>query len=167
VSIIVTDERRDELVAELEEIERRSGKGKAKWMKVRAAQRLAYISAVCASPLFRGSLYYSLFAGTKSYMALTVLSTAKAILTAYPEHPPVAVYVDGLPKSRIRWFGVELRHLSIRTSKVVGVRKEEADALIRLADACCGFVRAALSGQNPELRSLFEKAKREAYFREV
>ena len=167
MSIVVTDERREELAAALEEIEIRSGKGRAKWMKVRSQQRLAYMSAVCSSSLFRGALYYSQFAGTKSYMALTVLSTAKAILTACPVHPPVAVYVDGLPKSRLRWFGAELRHLSIRTSKVVGIRKEEADALIRLADAACGFVRAALSGHHPEMRLLFEKAKRDGFFREV
>ncbi|MBM3767670.1 MAG: hypothetical protein FJW32_19950 [Acidobacteria bacterium] len=117
--------------------------------------------------MFRGALYDSQFAGTKSYMALTVLSTAKAILTAYPVHPSVAVHVDGLPKSRLRWFGAELRHLSIRTSKVVGVRKDEADALIRLADAACGFVRAALSGHHPAMGTLFEKAKREGFFREV
>ena len=48
-----------------------------------------------------------------------------------------------------------------------GVRREEADALIRLADACCGFVRAALSGRQPEMAALFERAKTNGYLTEV
>ena len=100
-------------------------------------------------------------------MALTVLTTARAILRAQSSPSPVVVYVDGLPKSRLRWFGVELRRLSIRTDKIVGVRREEADALIRLADACCGFVRAALSGRQPEMAALFERAKTNGYLTEV
>jgi hypothetical protein len=51
-------------------------------------------------------------------------------LRAQQSATPAVVYVDGLPKSRLRWFGVELRRLSIRTDKIVGVRREEADALI-------------------------------------
>lgn len=159
VSVVIGDSRKDEMIAALEAIERRSGKGNVKWMKVRIRQRLAYISEVLRSPLFRGSLYFSLYTGTKSYMATTVMTTAQAILRAGQSATPAVVYVDGLPKSRLRWFGVELRHLSIRTNKVVGVRREEADALIRLADACCGFVRAALLARQPDMAELYEKAK--------
>ena len=55
-SVVISDSRRDELIAALEAIERRSGKGSVKWMKVRGRQRLAYISEVLGSPLFQGSL---------------------------------------------------------------------------------------------------------------
>jgi hypothetical protein len=92
---------------------------------------------------------------------LTVLSTAKAILTAAGEMSGATVYVDGLPKARLRWFGVELRRLSIPTRKVAGVRREESDALMRLADAGCGLVRQALSAEWPEIARLFERAKEE------
>lgn len=100
-------------------------------------------------------------------MALTVLSTAKAMLKAGRPGASAVVYVDGLPKSRLRWFVVELRRLSVRTSKVVGVRKEETDALIRLADACCGFVRAALSGEDLEMARIFAQAKSTGHLVEV
>jgi hypothetical protein len=76
------------------------------------------------------------------------------------------ILVDGLPKSQTRWFGKELRKLQIRTRKVRGVRKEEADALIRLADALCGFTRAAISGRQ-EFIGLLEKAEREGYIRRL
>jgi hypothetical protein len=167
VSVVVSGETRESLIATLEQIERASGKGKVKWMKVRGQPRLAYMKAVLSTAAFKNTLYFSLYRGTKSYMALTVLSTAKAILSAAPQHPSATVYVDGLPKSRLRWFGTELRHLSIRTEKVVGVRREEAEALMRLADAVAGFVRLAISGQQSAMTELFEQAKRDGYLREA
>jgi hypothetical protein len=81
-------------------------------------------------------------------MVLTVLPRARAILAVEPSRPQTVLYVEGLPKSRLRWFGAESRRLSVRTSKIVGVRREDTDDLIRLADA------AALSGQQPERAKL-------------
>lgn len=167
VSVIILASERELLLAKLEGIEERSGKGKVKWMKIRNKQRLAYMRAVLSSPVFKNMFYFSVYKDSKKYMALTVLSTAKAILTAAPEHSSSTVYVDGLPKSRLRWFGTELRRLSVRNNKVVGVRREEADSLMCLADALAGFARLALSGQNPEITELFERAKKDGYIKEV
>jgi hypothetical protein len=167
VSVVITEAERDALAAELETIERVSGKGKVKWIHTRHAARIAYIEAVLSAAAFRNTLYFSAFSNTKSYMAMTVLSTAKAIALVARQPSQATVYVDGLPKARLRWFGVELRRLSIRTRKVAGIRREESDALMRLADACCGFVRLALSGQRPDVTGLFEKAKAERYLREA
>ena len=165
VSVVVSGSDRDALGSILEQIEQRTGKGKVKWKSARHAFRVAYIQQVLSTTAFKQMLYFSTYKGSKAYMALTVLSTAKAILSAEPHHS-ATVYVDGLPKARLRWFGTELRRLSIRTEKVAGVRREESDAFIRLADACCGFVRQALSG-NQSLFELFERAKGEGYLREV
>jgi len=167
VSVVVSGADRDDLVAQLEEIERNSGKGRVKWTKVRGRRRFAYIQGVLSAPAFKGALYFSQYKGSKSYMAMTVLSTAKAVLTAAPHHTQITVCVDGLPKSRLRWFGTELRHLSVHNAKVVGVRREETDALIRLADAVAGFVRAALSGEWPEMNELFTQATISGYLMEV
>lgn len=49
--------------------------------------------------------------------------------------------------------------------KVRGAR-DETDILIRLADAVCGFVRAALEGQ-PDMRILLEEQLRVDLVREV
>lgn len=166
VSVVISGSNRDALVLVLERIERTSGKGKVKWKSARHEARLAYMRAVFSAPAFKHALYFSVYKGSRAYMALTVLSTAKAILSAAPQHSETTVYVDGLPKSRLRWFGTELRRLSVRTEKVSGVRREESDAFIRLADACCGFVRQALSG-NQSVLVLFDRAKQEGYLREV
>ncbi len=165
VSVVVSGSNRDSLALLLERIEHTSGKGRVKWKSARHAARIAYMQAVLSVPALKDALYFSSYKGSKAYMALTVLSTAKAILSVSPA-ARATVYVDGLPKSRLRWFGKELRRLSVRTEKVSGVRREESDALIRLADACCGFVRLALAG-NPSVFELFERAKREGYLREV
>lgn len=76
------------------------------------------------------------------------------------------ILVDGLPKSQIQPFGRELRHLHIKVRKVRGVRKEESDALLRLADALAGFVRAALLGRR-DMSRLLNRAKRNGYVREI
>ena len=47
-----------------------------------------------------------------------------------------------------------------------GWRKEGADALMRLADALCGFVRAALAGQ-AEMKRLLESGERKGYVKEL
>jgi hypothetical protein len=167
VAVVVSAADRDSLVAKLEDTERTSGKGRVKWMEARHRARFTYIQAVLSSSLFKGKLYFSMYKGSKAYMALTVLSTAKAILSASPQHSGTTVYVDGLPKARLRWFGTQLRRLSVRNSKVSGVRREEADSLMCLADSVAGFVRLALSGRQPEATALFERARKEGYLQEA
>jgi hypothetical protein len=50
-----------------------------------------------------------------------------------------------------------LRDLHIQTRKVRGVRKDENDALIRLADAVCGLVRDAEDGVPWALNALGQR----------
>jgi len=58
------------------------------------------------------------------------------------------------------------RVLHIRVRKVRGVRKDESDALIRLADALCGFVRGAVEGQEA-MQGLLEQGKRTGFLKEL
>jgi hypothetical protein len=167
VSVVITGDMRENLANKLEQIEKMSRKGKTKWTHSRQNLRYAYIKSVLSEPMFKHSLNFSFYHNTKAYTTLTILSTARAIYATAPEHTGVAVYVDGLPQSRVLWFGTELRHLGIRTSKVVGIRREESNALIRLADAFCGFVRQALVGKDAKMIKLFEKAKKGGYINEV
>ena len=167
VAVVIARENRDRLADQLELIERASGKGRVKWTKVRERVGLDYIKRVLGAPDFKGALYFSSYHDTKAYMALTVIGTAKAIISAAGDRAETTVYVDGLPKSKLRWFGVELRRLSVRSSKVSGVRREEADSLMCLADAVAGFVRLALSGRSPDAARLFEMGKRDGYLKEA
>ena len=167
VSVVVSGETRETLAKLLEQIEKDSHKGKAKWIHARSSEQLSYMKAVLSEPLFKQKLRFSFYQQTKAYTALTILSTARAIHAVAVHNRAVSVYVDGLPQSRVLWFGVELRHLGVRVSKVVGVRREESSSLIRLADACCGFVRQALVGNNAKTKELFEHALKEGYLKEL
>jgi hypothetical protein len=166
VSVVVAEDHRDSLITMLERIEKTTGKGRVKWNGAKDDARAAYITRVLTTPAFKGTLSYALYHHTTDYLSRTVLTAARAITAHARGNYHATVFVDGLPKSKTKWFGTELRHLHIRTKKVRGVRKEEADALIRLADALCGFVRAALS-KGDDFMVLLEKAKHEGYIREL
>ena len=73
----------------------------------------------------------------------------------------MTVYVDGLSRADVVVFGKELKALSIKRRKVKGVRRDENNAFIRLADALCGLVRDAREGTPVavELMSLLRKKR--------
>lgn len=93
---------------------------------------------------------------------MTSYATAKAIIKKAGEREySVTVYVDGLSETDVAYFGKELKALNIRRRKVKGVRRDENNTLIRLADALCGLVRDAREN-NPaavELLRLLQKKK--------
>lgn|SRR5574341_12942 len=166
VSVIIVEPEREELISQLVEIERVSQKGQRKWMKARQEQRVAYIRGILRLPALKGRLNYALYRHTTEYLSRTVQATAQAITTYAQGEYKAVVFVDGLRKSQTQWFGSELRHLRVRTEKVKGVRSEESDVLMRLADALAGFVRAATIGQS-EFVSMLEKGKADGFIREL
>jgi len=166
VSVVLAEAERDKLKEQLKKIERTTGKGRRKWMKARKGQRTAYIRSILKVSALKGKLSYAVYRYTTDYLSATVLTTARAITAHIEGNYKAVVFVDGLRKSQTKWFGKELRHLRLRTEKVRGVRKEESDALMRLADAIAGFVRAALSGEE-EMVAILERAKAEGYIKEL
>lgn len=166
VSIVITDRERESLRGTLEEIEDKSGKGKVKWISAKKNARFAYIRKVLKITRLWGKLYYAIYKNGKNYFPLTVLTTARAITKHAEERYKATIFVDGLPRSKEKWFGAELRHLRIQTKKIRGVKKEESNALIRLADAVCGFVRAATEGE-AIAQKLFKQAKKQGVLIEL
>jgi hypothetical protein len=162
VSAIIMESERDELTRLLEQIEKRSGKGTNKWTKARPERRAAYIRAVLQTSAFKNKLNYGLYPGTQKYVEATISMTAETI-TSYvlDEKYKANVLVDGLRDSERNAFAVGLRKQGIRTGEVKGV-DDENDALIRLADAICGFVRDALNN-SAELKKLVDKAVQQGY----
>jgi hypothetical protein len=166
VSAVVTQDERDMLIALLENIEKKSGKGRIKWAKARPERCLAYIHAVFEATAFQGRSYYGLYEDTLEYVALTIATTAEALnLHSEGEEYRANVLVDGLRDSERNAFAVGLRRRGVRTDKVRGA-DEQQDALIRLADAICGFMRDALDGK-PEYVLLRDKAIQNGYLIQV
>ena len=164
VSVVIAASDRDALAVQLDIIEQETRKGRVKWMLTKPSNRVAYIDRVLSTPAFIGTLNYAVYRCSSDHLQNTIQATARAI--EVHAGATATVLVDGLQKSLVHQFGTQLHRMGIRTRKVRGIRREEADALMRLADAVCGFVRAAISGRT-ELAELFEKAKREGYLREV
>ncbi|MGH9938971.1 MAG: hypothetical protein ACREAM_22255 [Blastocatellia bacterium] len=149
----------------MERIEKVSAKGTRKWFKTSRERRAAYIRELLQNSLFADKICFSAYTNALEYLNLTVLTTAKVILSKAHEPYEATVLIDGLGKTERRTVADGLRKLRVKIRKVRGV-KDEADALIRLADAIAGFVRDCFEG-NQELQPLFEEAVRAKMIEEI
>jgi len=165
VAVVVADQERDQLRQACAEIERDSRKGRRKWVKTKHDRRLAYIRQVVERPIFVGKLNFAIYRGAQDYSSLTIQTIARALSATGETDYKATVSIDGLPRSMEREVGLQLRRLGIRARKVRGL-KDEADALIRLADAVCGLVRGATEGQ-PAMRELFEWGMKTGVLKDV
>jgi hypothetical protein len=167
VAVVITGEDRDLAKSTLEEFEKESGKSRRKWVGSRSSQRTAYMKLVLSNPLFERKLTYGSYQGSTDYTQLTVDATAKAITsTVSTEDYVTTVLVDALSKAQVNQFSVGLRRAGVLVRKVRGIRKEETDPLLRLADALCGFTRSALEGHKEHLQML-KRALDQGYIRQL
>ena len=166
VSVVIVEHERNQVIELCEKIEQKTHKGRVKWIKANYSKRLDYIRTILQEPAFMGKLNFAVYRNSRDYLPLTVLTIARSVTALALADYKATVLIDGLPRPQERWVGSELRHLRIQIRKVRGMRKDENDALIRLADALCGFVRAALEGQ-AAMRELFEQGKRSGCLREL
>lgn len=166
VSVIITEKEREKLEKELMKIEVSSGKKNVKWSKAKDEAKTNYIKKVLKLDLIKGRLNYSVYRNTKDYLTKTILTTAKAISNYSNDDYKAVILIDGLRKSQTKRFGTELRHLRIRTEKVRGIKKEETNAFMRLADALCGFVRSALLDKS-DMAALLGRAKDSGRVKEI
>jgi len=168
VSIVIVDEERDELLKLCEQVEIISGKRKDKWGAAQHERRMRYLRHILADDRFIGKMRYSMFRHTREYDASTIEGIAKAVLwNNSAKNFTSLIYVDGLSKTKRRQYAVALRRYGIHTRKVMGVAKDESNALTRLADSIAGFVGDALKGRFKEIRDLYQRAKREQILIEV
>lgn len=157
VAIVITGEERENLIQELEKIESKSLKGISKWKKTSLKRRIDYLEKILTSKLFTDKISYAAFSDSQDYQELTIIATAKAIISAAPmDDYEASVYVDGLSRTDRFVVGAGLRHRYVKVKRVRGLR-DESNALIRLADAVAGFVRDCLEG-NQDMKPLYEKA---------
>lgn len=168
VSVIITSVPQDETAKLLIEIERSSGKGKLKWGRSEMKQKLNYIKKVLDETDLKWRVCYSCYRNTKDYKNSTVLTIAKSIntLSDYAEKV-FNVYVDGLNKKDEKYFGSQIHRLGIHTKKIKGVKKDENNPMIRLADSLCGFIRDVLEEENKDLKTIFNSLLKKKILYEV
>jgi hypothetical protein len=166
VAVVVAGENRDALIEWLSSIEQATGKGKTPWHKSRHQARQAYMDRVLNDARLGGSIFYSVYPGTRSYHDLTLLTIAKALGERSAGQPyKVTVIIDGLQRSEIRLVSVGLRRIRVPIRKVRGAR-DESHALVRLADAMAGFLRDAEEGQ-AEWQARLLRAQMQGIIRKV
>lgn len=158
VSVVVVGNERDNLRSKLDAIEKRSGKGIKKWTKSTRKQRIAYMSEIVSDESFANHISFSHYTQSRSYVDMTILSTAKAILAVANETYEATVYVDGMQRTEQRSFAAGLRKLHVHIRLVRGLT-DQADEFIRLADAIAGFLRDSMEGDE-EMQQLHERASK-------
>jgi hypothetical protein len=158
VSVVLTHADKDELERFLLECEEVSGRKRGqKWMKSTHRQRLAFIDLALRPGLLRGLLFYQTYTDSQEYDKLTVLALIEA-LNLYSSHQKlegyiVTVVIDGLKAKQEAEVAAHLRKTGMRVRRVRG-RKDESNALLRLADFVAGMVRSAEEGKEEYARSI-------------
>lgn len=121
----------------------------AKWHKVKPSYRQKDVDRPLRVPPLCRSIFVSCFRETKACQDLTAHATAKSIHAKAQRAPyEVTIFADGRRKPELPVFTRGLRALQIVIRKVWGVKKEENNAYVRLADAMCGVSRDAKE-ENP------------------
>lgn len=166
VCVVLLGEERHQVAQRCESIELETGRGNLKWSKTRYDKRLAYIRRILQEPMLEGKLNCFTFRNSIDYLSLTVQAVVASVLSTAQQPYRVTILIDGLARSQYGDVGSRLRQSGVLVRKVRGVKQDENDALIRLADSLCGFVRAATEGQE-EMMVLYARAKRERYLRET
>ncbi|MBI2596695.1 DUF3800 domain-containing protein [Candidatus Daviesbacteria bacterium] len=173
VVTVVIPENKDEVLEYLEKVEVQSGKEKFKWGKADPNKRFAYIETILSQRKHPLKIYFSFYGNTKEYKALTILTIFKAVhsIKDFKNHKFI-ISVDALGEKDRRFYGSELHKLGIPSRQVKGIRREESNTLIRLADSVCGFVRDILeekpkSERDERLTKLYKKAVKEDVLIEV
>lgn len=156
VSIVITENDYEVLEKILDEIERKSQKGKDKWSGSSIKRRLAYLELIIDNKQFRDKIRYAHYHDSKAYQELTIQATAKAILERANDNYEATVLIDGLGRTE-RWVVASgLRRLHVKVRKVRGMN-DQSSSIMRLADTMAGFIRSCIEG-NKRFIPLYEKA---------
>ena len=130
-------------------------------------QRLVYIQALTHDDSFAHTVYFAHYENTRSYVDLTILTTAKAILDRAKDKRPYEahVYLDGMRRSEQGAFTAGLRKLHIKLRMARGLN-DQSDEFIRLADAIAGFVRDSIEGQS-NMKELYKRLQKKSILTKI
>lgn len=145
-AVLIEKSLRDKLEQRLEEIERKTGKKKAKWIKTDFSIRKEFLKEVAYITNLQSSIMYATYAETKTYIELTALTIAKAVLAKGEEDYDVTIIVDGLTKADTEKIRKELKKLRVKYDTIRGMRDEQS-VFLRLADCIAGFMRDYIEKQ--------------------
>lgn len=155
VGIVVVDPNQEPIRKLCERIEQTSGKARVKWGKAKYERKLAYMQEIINTSDFVGRLFFATFHNTKKYDDCTVRAIAATLRRQERITKDAVVIIDALPAAKITQTTNKLRQYGIHPKKVRGIDDEQTSALLRLADALCGLVRAAYREQS-EMKQILD-----------
>jgi hypothetical protein len=167
VSVLILENNKDLISKKLEKIEITSKKPK-KWLKTRYQNNQKYIETISKTDFLKQSIFFDTFYNTKEYLKCTAQGTSRAILnkTKSKKNYTTIIYIDGFEKTEIENFKKEIKSFNIKRQKIRGVKKDENNVFIRLADAICGLVMQSQK-QNQWAKDILEEMKKRKIIKEV
>lgn len=157
VSILITENERDELLKSIEEIEQVSNKRNTKWKKARPVTRKRYFEMISDLLELREKLFVVTYKDSKDYLVHTADAITKSIRKKKASR--AIIYVDALNNSEQSKLKKQLQPSIKIPTQVRSARREENNAFIRLVDAVCGLVRDAQE-DNEWAKTMIQKLKR-------
>jgi len=170
VTVIVSDQNYQQLIALCEAYERASRKGRRKWHGTDPQPRLEFMRLVIGDNRFRGALCYAKLQHRvqPDFDAFTVDTLAGVIASKLDTgHYVVETWIDGLSKTKRTEYANTLRGKGLQNVHLHRVRKEESNALIRLADSLAGLLRDAIEAKYPAAVQLAQRGQRNGIIVEV
>jgi len=163
VAVVKAGEQEDTRVA-LTRIEHEAETNQLKWHKTESSRRLKYLKLVLEKGA-GGEVFFGSFPKPLPFFFPT-LEVIEAAVKAVARPPyTTRIFVDGIDRKKAAELtnALRLRGVSL---EMVRARRDESEALIRLADMWAGCIRAALSGK-PDERAIVERALKQNYLRPI
>jgi hypothetical protein len=165
VAIGVFGNERDTLERTVIELEDMTRTGRRKWNHATHSRRIAFLTAVLERKVGKGNVFFGVYQKPIHYFFPVVEIIEKAITHMVAKDYIARVYVDGANKTAARALTNDLRPRRISTRLVKG-KREESEALIRLADMWAGCIRNSFLGKE-DAKQLFERATKEHYLLDI
>jgi len=166
VLVFVGQKQKERLSEKLLEIENRTQKRRRKWKDTKPDRRVAYIEQISQLKELQNCFLYAMYQNTRDYYPLIASTIAQGLNAKLKGDYSVNVYIDGFPPKQLQRVRKQLKRYRIHYNKIKGVRKEENNEFIRLADAIAGLVSHWKQGRQ-YVQSLFEKLRKQGIIAEI
>jgi len=164
VVAVVNAGEQDEARVALTRIERATGTNQLKWHKTESSRRLKYLTLAVEKGA-GGSVFFGTFQKPLPFFFPTLEVIEAAVKAVARPSYTTRIFVDGIDRKKAAELTNALRVRGV-SLEMVRARRDESEALIRLADMWAGCIRAALSGR-PDERAIVERALKQNYLRRI
>jgi hypothetical protein len=165
VAVGVFGNERNTLEHTVVELEDTTRTGRRKWNHAAHSRRVAFLSTILDRKVGKGNVFFGVYQKPIHYFFPVVEIIEKTIIHMVVKDYTARVYVDGANKTVARALTNALRSRGISTLLAKG-KREENEALIRLADMWAGCIRNAFLNKE-DAKQLFERATKEHYLFDI